>query len=151
MKIDPNVLAQQISKNKSSQATSTASDGQFGAILKETMEKQPVNEVATSAATSETVPLPSIDAVRMQRVEATSRTEELLDLLDAYRQRLESPEFNLRQLEPLIEKLENQKENLVPLLDSLSGSDQLKGILNEALVTVSGEIVRFRGGQYLSS
>lgn len=79
------------------------------------------------------------------------RVDNFLNLLDDYRKLLADPQVTLRQMEPLMNTIEKEKEQLSSVLDSLAGEDGLKDIVNRTLVTASLEIVKYNRGDYISS
>ena len=87
--------------------------------------------------------------VELDRRGAVDRLENLVDLLDHYRQQLSDPRITLKKIDPIIKEIENQSEMLAPVLDSLPGGEKLKDILNETLVTASLEVTRFYRGDYI--
>ncbi len=84
-------------------------------------------------------------------VSTVKRVEKLLDILDEYHQKLGDLKIASKDISPLIVKIESEKENLIPALNSLSDGDKLKGILNQTLVTSSLEILKFNRGDYITS
>ena len=76
------------------------------------------------------------------------RTEKLLDTLDNYREKLQNPDVSLEDIYPLVNEMEMKKEGLTPALNSLPDGDGLKDILNEAMITSSLEVARFKRGDY---
>lgn len=81
---------------------------------------------------------------------AVERAEKLLDILDEYKQKLANPECALRDIDPLIGKLEACNESLVSSVNSLVKGDELKNILNQVIVTSSVEIMKFNRGDYVN-
>ena len=77
--------------------------------------------------------------------------EDLLGLLDDFRQNLSDPRINLRQIDPIIQEMDKLKETLEPVLDSLPDDEKLKDIVNQTLVTASLEITKFYRGDYIAS
>lgn len=127
-----------------------AGDQGFGAILKETVEK--TKEEAPVQRLAGVVPLSGIQMNRLQDIEKGSvmkRIEKFLDMIDGYRRNLGNPKVTLRELNPLVEKMQAEKERLTPILDALPEGDALKGILNQALVTSSLEVLKFKRGDYI--
>lgn len=95
----------------------------------------------------------SIEFNKLIPVENTSiidRTERMLNILDNYQQDLNDPNTPLRDIHPLIQEMEMEKERLIPILDSLPDDDGLKDILNQILVTSSVEIMKFNRGSYVN-
>jgi hypothetical protein len=79
------------------------------------------------------------------------RVENLIDLLDQYRQKLSDPRITLKKIDPLIREIDQQKEKLAPVLDSLPDGEKLRDIVNKTLVTASLEITKFYRGDYIAS
>lgn len=125
----------------------------FGAILKDKIETSPklespafLNPIAPSQPLSMVHPISSPDhKVTIERV------ENLLDLLDDYRQKLADPQVTLKEMDGLVGKIAGEKENLTATLDSMQDGEQLRDVLNQTLVTTSLEIMKFRRGDYVDS
>jgi endonuclease IV len=76
------------------------------------------------------------------------QAERFLDILDEYQKKLGNPTVELGEISPIVNEMAAQKENLMPVLESMSDGDELKEILNRSLVTSSIEIYRFNKGYY---
>ena len=130
----------------------TAGD-KFGDILKETIGNEKP-EVAGSKPTAFVNPLSGIRSTEtfgLGRQVAVERVEDLIDLLDRYRQMLTDPSKSLKNIDPLIKEIDQQKEKLASVLDSLPDGDNLKDLVNQALVTASLETTKFYRGDYIAS
>ena len=79
------------------------------------------------------------------------RVDDFLNTFDEYRQRLGDHQFSLKDIDPLVRKMERETENLMPAFKSLSETDGLKEILDQTLMTASLEIVRFNRGDYVTA
>ena len=79
------------------------------------------------------------------------RVENLIDLLDHYRQMLSDPSNSLKKIDPIIKEIDQQKEKLAPALDSLPDGEELKDIVNQTLVIASLETTKFYRGDYIAS
>ena len=79
---------------------------------------------------------------------ALDRVENFIGLLDQYHQKLADPRINLKNIDPIIREINQEKENLTPVLDSLPDGEELKNIINQALVTATLEISKFYRGDY---
>ncbi|MCK5418368.1 MAG: hypothetical protein KAI93_07680, partial [Desulfobacterales bacterium] len=77
--------------------------------------------------------------------------ENLLNLLENYRQQLENPNVTLRTLEPVMNTIAKEKDQLSAVLDSMPNEDRLKDILNQTLITASLEVIKFNRGDYITS
>lgn len=153
MKIDNNY---QIHKNLFPEGKTDprpAAGGAFGDVLKETIgNKQP--EVAESQPSAFVNPMSGIRSTEtfgLGRQVAVERVENLIDLLDQYRQMLSDPSNSLKKIDPIIKEIDKQKEKLAPVLDSLPEGEKLKDIVNQALVTASLETTKFYRGDYIAS
>ena len=79
------------------------------------------------------------------------RVDNLLNLLDNYREQLADPQVTLRSIEPVINMIAKEKEQLSSVLESLSNEDGLKDIVNRTLITASLEVVKYNRGDYIAS
>jgi hypothetical protein len=125
----------------------------FGDILKETLGNKK-QEVAGPRPTAFVNPLSGIQppaTFELERQAAVERVENLIDLLDQYRQRLSDPNITLKKIDPVIKEIDMQKDKLAPVLDSLPEGEKLKDIVNKTLVTASLEITKFYRGDYIAS
>ena len=155
MKIDPNleILKTQYPE-KTSGADKPVGKNEFSAMLEEAINHEPANTVEGSKKP------PMISSVAqfqfntlfaVQNGPIVERTEKFLDILEEYQNKLMDPRATLRDIHPLIERMETEKENLTPVLHSLPTGDGLKEILNDALITSSLEVIKFKRGDYLDS
>jgi len=123
----------------------------FGAVLKNEVEKSSELKSGPQKMSS----ISSISPIQLnmlspaQNGSIIDRIENLLNVLDEYQQKLKDPHFSLKEIDPLVKQMEKEKENLVPVLDSLVEDDGLKNILNQALVTSSLETIKFNRGDYI--
>jgi hypothetical protein len=124
----------------------------FGEILKETLE----NSTKVETENKKPPMVNSIAQIQFPTVSAAEKTpivghvEKFLDILDEYQQKLGDPQFTLKDIFPLIDNMETEKERLIPVLNSLPDGNGLKDILNKALITSSVEIIKFNRGDYLN-
>ncbi len=123
----------------------------FKAVLKNEVEK-------SSNTISQNQKMPSINnisPIQLNMLSSTQnssiieRIENLLNILDEYQEKLKDPNFSLREIEPVIKQMEKEKENIVPVLDSIAEDDGLKNVLNHVLVTSSLETIKFNRGDYV--
>ena len=135
------------------QSRPAATQADFGHVLKQTMQTAGSAQGAVQSSTGVETVLP----VQLQRLAAIDKKtivdgiENVLDLLDDYRSKLADPNITLKDIHPLISAIEHENKFLKPLLNSLSEGDELKPILNQALVTTSVEVIKFNKGDYISS
>jgi hypothetical protein len=81
---------------------------------------------------------------------ALDRIENLIGLLDQYRHKLADPGITLKNIDPIIKEIDQETENLAPVLDSLPEDEDLKNIVNQTLVTASLEVSKFYRGDYIA-
>ncbi len=152
MKIDGN---DEILKSDYSPKTSKneqASEADFNHILKESVEKS----TETPPDIQPTTLMDPISAIRFNPLSSQDnditldRVENLLNLLEKYRQQLRDPKVTLRNIEPIMNTIAAEKDQLSEKLDSISNDDGLKDILNQTLITASLEVIKFNRGDYIT-
>ena len=79
------------------------------------------------------------------------RVDNLLNLLENYREQLADPQVTLRRIEPVINMIEKEKEQLSSVLEFLPNDDGLKDIVNRTLITASLEVMKYNRGDYIAS
>ena len=128
-------------------------DADFKNILKETVDKSTQNP-------SEIQPTTVLDPISAIRFNPSStqdknitleRVDNLLNLLENYRQQLKNPNVTLRTLEPIMNTIAQEKDQLSAKLESIPNEDGLKDILNQTLITASLEVIKFNRGDYITS
>ena len=126
---------------------------EFGAILKETV-KNSTTAVVAPLRTTFINPLPGLQPASSSLSNhqfSASSIEDMINLLDRYREKLADPRITMKQIDPDIREMTREIENLAPVLDSLPADEGLRNILNQTLVTVSLEISKFYRGDYISA
>jgi hypothetical protein len=124
----------------------------FNDILKASVEQTAQNKPKVYASTL----MKPISAIRFNPLSsedkhiAVERADNLLNLLDDYRKQLADPRVTLRSIEPVMDTIAKEKEQLSSVLESLSEEDGLKDILNRTLITASLEIVKYHRGDYVA-
>jgi hypothetical protein len=135
------------------QRNEPAADVDFKNILKESVEKsaRPATQIQSPSL------LNPLSAVRFNpelpqdKVSAIQRTDNLINLLDDYRKQLADPAVSLRSIEPVMQTIIKEKDQLSSLLDSLPDEGGLKDIVNRTLITASLEVIRYNRGDYITS
>lgn len=154
MKIDP---SQEIVKSVYPHKTTgpdKPADNKFDTILNDAINNEPAK---TSTEKVKPQMIGSISNIQLNPLFAVQdnpiaeRTENFLDILEKYQKKLLDPQATLRDIHPLIERMETEKEALTPVLNSLPPGDGLKDILNDAMVTSSLEVIKFNRGDYVDS
>jgi hypothetical protein len=98
-----------------------------------------------------------VSAIRLQPLSLETKdatvehVDKLLNLLDNYRKQLADPTMTLRKIEPLMNTITKEKEQLSSVLDSLAGEEGLKDIVNRTLITASLEVIKYNRGDYITS
>ena len=129
------------------------SDRKFGDILKDTVENMKP-EATGYRQTTMIRPLASIQPAAyfiMEKQQVIDRIENLIDLLDQYRQQLSDPAIALKKIDPVIREINQARENLAPVLDSLPVDEKLNDIANQTMVTASLEVTKFYRGDYITA
>ena len=127
----------------------------FATILNKTLEKNnlsqsvPQNVQSLEKATASQIQ--GVTALDEGNQTVIDRVETFIGVLDEYRQMLGDSQANLKEIYPLIKTLDAENERLRPVLDSLSDGDELKEILNRAMVTASLATMKFYRGDYNTS
>jgi hypothetical protein len=153
MKILNNEQVSKTFQYESNSNTQPPADKEFGAMLKETV-KNTTTAALAPLQTTYIKPLaglqPASSSSSAHRFAANS-AEDMINLLDRYREKLADPRATMKQIDPVIKEMTREMENLAPVLDSLPTDDGLNTILNDTLVTVSLEISKFYRGDYISA
>ena len=79
------------------------------------------------------------------------RVDNFLNLLDNYRYQLADPQVTLRDIEPVINRIAKEKEQLSSVMESLPNEDKLKDIVNRTLIAASIEVLKYNRGDYIAS
>ena len=152
MKIDGNDEILKSGYNPKTSKNEQASEADFNHILKESVEKS----TETPSEIQPTTLLDPISAIRFNPLSSQDnditldRVENLLNLLEKYRQQLRDPQVTLKTIEPLMSTIAAEKDQLSEKLDSISNEDGLKDILNQTLITASLEVIKFNRGDYIT-
>ncbi len=153
MKIMNNEQVLKTVQHESKTKTQHTTGKEFGTILRETAEKtKPV--ALAPLQTTFINPLPGLQPASSSPSDhqfVANSIEDMINLLDRYREKLADPRTTLKQIDPVIGEMTREMECLAPVLDSLPAGEGLKNILNQTLVTVSLEISKFYRGDYISA
>ncbi len=149
MKIDP---TQELLKTQNKTSFTRKPDkNEFSAMLKEAIESDSSSAVQDKKGPQmiSLAQLQFTTQFAVQNNPIIERTEQFLDLLEQYQSKLMDPQASLRDINPLIGQMEKEKDALSPLMDSLPDGDELKDVLNNALVTSTVEMIKFNRGDYV--
>lgn len=131
--------------------------GEFQSVLDEAMEVSPCRvESRPGPVQGPGGPLmpQSVQPVRQAALRpdaamVASHLKETLDLVDFYAARLGDPAMPVGDLEPLVDRLEEQMLRLERIIASNAvGADRLGAMVKDLTVTVGAEIAKFRRGDY---
>lgn len=124
--------------------------GEFDKILKETIQETP-GAAAGPSQTAFVNPLAGMTLTPQGSSDpklAIERIENMIDMLDSYRQKLADPQLNLKQMDAIIRDIARENDSLASFADTLP-DDEIKRILNHTMVTASLEVTKFYRGDYL--
>jgi hypothetical protein len=151
MKVIPKEILD-ITSDQSSKKKVGPPNENFGNILKEAMDTCSVAGGQTTAAP----PLDGISRIAFEKTDQANkadtvkRIQQFMDILESYQSRMEDSTVTLKQVSPLVSRMEEETQNLIPVLDSLPAGDNLKDILNRLLVASTVEVIKFNRGDYLA-
>ena len=128
-------------------------DKKFDAILKDTVKSAATASNATLQTTfiNPTPVLQPAPLVPSDQNYATDRIEDMINILDRYREKLADTRITMKQLNPDIKEMTRGMENLAHVLESHPVDERLRNILNRTMVTISLEISKFYRGDYISA
>lgn len=156
MKINPNSDVLKATQTQPQQKPVGTGADQFGSILKQTLDQ-------AAAGQSAGQPAAPVDALHhlghmtgiqfdpipaAQPAKVLTRTETLLNTLEAYQQKLNDPSVSLKEIAGLVQEMESQNKTLTADLASLPAGDGLEELLNEALSASSIQVMRFNRGDF---
>jgi hypothetical protein len=150
MKVTPKEI-HDVAGDLSSKKTTGARNENFGNVLKEAMD-------ASSAAVNKTSVIPPLDGISRIALEKTDqgdraatveRINRFMNILESYQNQMEDSTVTLKQVSPLVSKMEEETQNLIPVLDTLPDGDNLKDVLNRLLVASTVEVIKFNRGDYV--
>ncbi|MCB2186617.1 MAG: hypothetical protein KQJ78_09385 [Deltaproteobacteria bacterium] len=84
-----------------------------------------------------------------EQLAALERTERLLDTLEEYSQALGDQRRTLKEVSPLLTRLQEEARELASRRDDLAEDDQLKEIVDLVLATAQAEDIKFQRGDYV--
>lgn len=155
MKIIPENQPIKPASTESVQKKQKTGKDSFGRMLDSMIDKTSKKEtVVTPTKTFNTGPVLQATSDMLtheMKQPVIKNTENLLTLLDEYRQKLADPRFSLKDINPLVDRLSSENKNLAEIMGSLPEGDGLKDIARKTLITSSLEVIRFNKGDYIDS
>lgn len=125
----------------------------FDDILQSTIERESTAEAKAVTPLS----IASISRIQFAPIfpgdtmAIVDKVESLLESFEAYQKGLGDPKRSLKDLHPLVIRIERETEALSPLLDTLPQDGEIKDLLNRILIHSTVEIAKFRRGDYISA
>ncbi len=121
----------------------------FGSFLEKTLSQS-----ASSVKTVSLQGLPPAGGMAgyiptADRTMLVGRADQLLGLLESYRQKMSSPGLPLQDAYVSMKAIEDQADELAPFIESLPEGDDFRDFLNRLVITASVEAIKFRRGDYL--
>ena len=121
----------------------------FGDILGKTISK--------SMSTPQPGPLQSLPPAGgiagfipvVDKKDLVVRADQLLDLLEAYQNKLSDPGLPLQDAYISMKTIEDRADELTPFVENLPEDDTFRDFLNRLVITASVEAIKFRRGDYL--
>ena len=150
MKITPHEISRITNDQKTNKVAKTTGN-KFEGILQQTINK-------SSSSEDQTMTLPPVQNIsnikidlisNIDRTQNIERVENFLDVLENYQKKLEDPSVNLKEMYPLVTRMESEAEKMLPFLNSLPDEDGIKDILNRILVMSTVEAIKFNKGDYI--
>jgi len=150
--IDPNKPIQTIVGSKPESERTKSTDGGFDTIFKQAIggeNTRPSSAEPTTTASDIRPARFSTQTEGSTSVSVVDRTEQLVDTLNAYREKLDEIGATMKDVEPLVQQMTSQSEALATMSQSEEGADnKLQGIVDQALMLSSMEIARYNSGHY---
>lgn len=87
-----------------------------------------------------------ISQIRSQGIMAAEST---LNILEKYQKAIGDPQMTLKKVDPLVQSLSQEVNDLNSLSDKLPASDPLKKIMSEISIVSTVEIEKFNRGEYI--
>jgi hypothetical protein len=148
--IDPDNPIGTLSAPQQTPAPNQTQKGGFDAIFRETLVAPPVPIAATesTAVTGNVLPAPFAVAPDRSTPMMVDRLQRLIDTMEAYQQRLMAGNATLKEVQPLVERLEKHSQPLSALSEAAQQPDNLVIMVNQAVMLASMEVARFKSGHY---
>ena len=150
MKVTPKEIAglEKIQKARKEEKNAAS----FQEVLKNTLEKSGgasnADALSSIAPLSQTSPIQISPVALVAGNPVVKEIESLVELLEEYQEKMENPSFTLKDIYPLILRMEGETERLQPVLNSMPEGSAAKDILNRALVASAVEVIKFNRGDY---
>lgn len=152
---NPGLMLNQIQKQK---AVKDQGENTFQQIMNDVRLEKGVQEQGRSQAVSGIIP-EGVQIVQQagriqpsetgfDKAEILRDLEQTLDLIDFYAGRLSDPSFQVNEMGPLVDHLEERLAGFQMLQTEAELPEQLKNIISDTVLTLGRETARFRRGDY---
>ncbi len=149
MKINPGDNQQQLVSSTTVQSDENAKGVKdFSKVLQDTVQKSSGSSHDGGQVSRPSLS-PFIGKPPVSKNPDVIAADGLLDALEKYQALLGDPDVSLKAVEPSLEKMRSVSESVEPWMAQLPDGDPVKKVIGEALVHISKEIVRFKGGLYI--
>lgn len=149
------IIVNNVTKDAVAQKTGQAGKpeaGKFEALLREAVEEKKTSGSSPAQNLSAPATASPIDTAMLLSLDTTKiidGAERLVGALEEFQTKLANTSITLEDLSPIIEKMDREKNLLLPSLEALPQADPLRGVLNNVLITCSVEAEKFKRGDYL--
>jgi len=93
--------------------------------------------------------LPEQSEVPQVRSQGIQAAENALSLLERYQEAIADPRMTLKKVDPLVQSLSQNVNDLISLSDKLPASDPLRKIISEIGIVSMVEVQKFNAGDYI--
>jgi len=122
----------------------------FDALLSENIKGAGVAKAQSSKVSGLHRVAPLLSA-GIDREEIVGRLLRFLDIMDEYAAKLGNPRVTLKEISPLIAKIEAEKDDLKQLAETLPPFDEIRGLVDETLIRSSVEVIKYNRGDYIEA
>lgn len=150
MKIITNHMTPNATRN--SARDQKAETGKFDTLLREAVEERKASAGSPTQGPSAVGSVMSLDTAMLLNLDTSTivdGAERLVGTLEEFQAKLANADVPLEELSPIIEKMDHEKELLLPSLEMLPRTDPLRHVLNNVLVACTVETEKFKRGDYL--
>ncbi len=81
--------------------------------------------------------------------EVLTKVSDFLNVMEEYCEKLESSDYTLRDIQGVVVRMQEEKESLKTIADSLPPGERVRDIIEEALIRASVETIKFERGDYM--
>lgn len=126
----------------------TSESTDFASLLKERTEKAQGVHVPTAPSSHEILS-PMLDVELNGSVDIEETASKLLDSLENYQNVLSDPDASLRQVQPVVDDMKAQADKVEPLVQEMPSGNVVKDVIEETLLQINKEYIRFNSGVYV--